>query len=314
MDKMSKEFIKNLSKAFKSLNKDFHKNINLTQLSGGVTNKIYLAHFENNQKYIIRECGNHTENFIDRNLELRIINELKPYNISRIILKQFEGGYIESYVEGRPLNLQDFKQENINKIIGRRLNELHSINILNDLPKNPTLWSKIDLWYEQCGRLYNNDESLKEMIEYIGQEIKIQKEKQKKIYSPIIFCHNDLTAANMIYQNENDIKFIDFEYASYNYRGFDIANLFCEHTGNHCKWELFPTNREQRLFYEHYIKYSLIPIDINTLEKEVSFYIPISFLFWSIWGLLQNKHSDVDFYFLEYAKQRLIGYNKYKNI
>ena len=50
MDKMSKEFIKNLSKAFKSLNKDFHKNINLTQLSGGVTNKIYLAHFENNQK------------------------------------------------------------------------------------------------------------------------------------------------------------------------------------------------------------------------------------------------------------------------
>jgi len=314
MNKMSKKFIKNLSKAFKSLNKDLKKNIDLKQLSGGVTNKIYLAHFENNQKYIIRECGNHTENFIDRDLELRIINELKPYNISRIILKQFNGGYIESYVEGRPLNLQDFKCEKINKILGKRLNELHSLNILNDLPKNPTLWSKIDLWYEQCIELYKNDENLKEMIEYIGQEIKIKKEEQKSINSPIIFCHNDLTAANMIYQNENDIKFIDFEYASYNYRGFDIANLFCEHTGNHCKWELFPTNREQQSFYQHYVKHSLTPIDINTLEKEVRFYIPISFLFWSVWGLLQNKHSNVDFYFLEYAKQRLIGYNKYKNI
>ena len=120
MDKMSENFVKNLSKAFKSLNKDFHKNINLTQLSGGVTNKIYLAHFENNKKYIIRECGNHTENFIDRDLELRIINELKPYDISRIILKKFNGGYIESYVEGRPLTLQDFKRENITKILGKR--------------------------------------------------------------------------------------------------------------------------------------------------------------------------------------------------
>ena len=50
------------------------------------------------------------------------------------------------------------------EIIGKRLNELHSINILNDIPKNSTLWAKIDLWFEQCVQLYNNDENLKEMI------------------------------------------------------------------------------------------------------------------------------------------------------
>jgi len=314
MDNMNKNFIKNLSIAFISLNKDLYQNIDLKQLSGGITNKIFLITFENNQKFIIRECGYNTHNFINRNFEYEIMNELKSYNISRIILKKFNGGYIESYIEGRPLNFHDLKNQNINKILAKNLYQLHSLNILNNYPKNPSLWSKIDLWYEQCVELYKNDESIKEMIQYIGQEIKIKKTEQKFIQSPIIFCHNDLTATNMIYQENHDIKFIDFEYASYNYRGFDIANLFCEHMGNTCSWDLFPTNKEQLSFYTYYIKYSLIPIDINLLKKEVNFYIPISCMFWCLWGLLQNKYSKVDFYFLEYAKQRLIGYNKFKNI
>ena len=49
----------------------------------------------------------------------------------------------------------------------------------------------------------------------------------------MVFCHNDLQEGNVL--RHSDVKggrqrltLIDFEYCSYNYRGFDLANHFCE--------------------------------------------------------------------------------------
>jgi thiamine kinase-like enzyme len=41
------------------------------------------------------------------------------------------------------------------------------------------------------------------------------------------FSHNDLLANNILVQ-ENRVVFIDYEYSSYNYQAFDIANFFNE--------------------------------------------------------------------------------------
>ena len=51
--------------------------------------------------------------------------------------------------------------------------------------------------------------------------------------SPVVFGHNDLQEGNILCQKADDgsivrLAFIDFEYCSYNYRGFDLANHFCE--------------------------------------------------------------------------------------
>lgn len=45
----------------------------------------------------------------------------------------------------------------------------------------------------------------------------------------ICFSHNDLLANNiLLVDGEERVVFIDFEYSSYNYRCFDIANFFEE--------------------------------------------------------------------------------------
>lgn len=50
--------------------------------------------------------------------------------------------------------------------------------------------------------------------------------------SPIVFCHNDLLLANIIYNAEkNTVTFIDYEYSNYNYQAFDIGNHFAEFAG-----------------------------------------------------------------------------------
>lgn len=48
------------------------------------------------------------------------------------------------------------------------------------------------------------------------------------VTSPIVFCHNDLNAGNMLLDSKSNIVIIDYEYGSYNYRGFDLGNFFCE--------------------------------------------------------------------------------------
>ncbi|EPB73973.1 hypothetical protein ANCCEY_06935 [Ancylostoma ceylanicum] len=62
----------------------------------------------------------------------------------------------------------------------------------------------------------------------------------------ITFCHNDLLAHNIIFDEcsgkletgfiyniiAGTVLFIDYEYADFNYAIFDLANHFCEFAGN----------------------------------------------------------------------------------
>jgi len=56
-----------------------------------------------------------------------------------------------------------------------------------------------------------------------------------RLNSPVVFSHNDLQEGNILIRAEHEgpqdkLVLIDFEYCSYNYRGFDLANHFCEWT------------------------------------------------------------------------------------
>lgn len=87
--------------------------------------------------------------------------------------------------------------------------------------------------------------------------------------SPIVFSHNDLQQGNILLPDhskkrptlEDRIVFIDFEYCSYNYRGFDIANHFCEWCFDYnnpdyphftADQDRFPSEFEQRYFVRQY--------------------------------------------------------------
>ena len=55
----------------------------------------------------------------------------------------------------------------------------------------------------------------------------------KVVDSPVVFSHNDINTGNILVRedgsnNWDPVVFIDYEFASYNYRGFDIANHFNE--------------------------------------------------------------------------------------
>lgn len=299
---MDSQLVRKVTSALSKMQYSFSNHTRITQLKGGITNKIYLMEFPN-KKFIIRECGNNTEKFIDRELEYKIIKGLNPFNITRKLLQKFEKGSIESFLEGRSLTIENFKDPYILSILGRKFADLHSINILEYHERQPMLWNKINTWYNQCIELYKNDSEIFPIIETIGQNI--SNKKMIEIESPIVLCHNDLTPANIIYHND-DIKFIDFEYSAYNYRGFDIGNLFCEYAGYHGDWTLLPKKEERILFYKFYLKTNNENL-LQKMDEEVLFYMPLSHQFWSLWGFIQHKYSEIDYDYLSFAKKRYEG-------
>jgi thiamine kinase-like enzyme len=66
----------------------------------------------------------------------------------------------------------------------------------------------------------------------LEEEYALLKAELCSLGSPVVFCHNDLLLANVIYNAEKStVTFIDYEYSNYNYQAFDIGNHFAEFAG-----------------------------------------------------------------------------------
>jgi choline/ethanolamine kinase len=127
----------------------------------------------------------------------------------------------------------------------------------------------------------------------------------KALDTLIVFCHNDCNPGNILKLEKNKLMLIDYEYGSYNYRGFDIANSFCEMIFDynceeapffHAVPELFPNQEMQESFAEAYIERfkeinpAMIAKDSSLaskekLLKEINHFVLVSHLFWVIWSL-----------------------------
>jgi thiamine kinase-like enzyme len=55
-------------------------------------------------------------------------------------------------------------------------------------------------------------------------------EYTRKNKSLVVFSHNDLNPGNIIV-NDDEIKFIDFDYVGYGHQALDISNHFVEMSG-----------------------------------------------------------------------------------
>lgn len=99
----------------------------------------------------------------------------------------------------------------------------------------------------------------------IRHEIEWIKKRIIEIDSPILFCHNDFHAANILVTQPNNnsderIVLCDFEYSGYSYRGLDFGTLFIEWgrgINDFMKIGDFPNQCITNLFFEEYIAESV---------------------------------------------------------
>lgn len=86
------------------------------------------------------------------------------------------------------------------------------------------------------------------------------------------------------------MDFIDYEYGGPSYRGFDIANHFCEFAGFECEWDRYPSKETQQRwlakYWSAYYSTSATQEDLDALYKEILQFSLAAHLFWSIWAMV----------------------------
>jgi len=305
-----------------------YQDIKVTEFTSGLTNKLFRTAVIEPGKLaggvpvsvLVRIYGNKTEKLIDRKAELDNIEKLHEAGLGAKLYGNFHNGYVYEYFEGKALQPEDLVSCKYIDPVAEHLAIWHKVSVPG--PRTPSLWPKIKSWIDLVPECYQNeykDSKAKELPKSkLQDEFQFLEQQLSKADSPIVFTHNDLLAPNIIFNPANNlIRFIDYEYANYNFRGFDLGNHFCEWAGFDLKYENYPNKAQQLQFLTSYHRtlHGSEPTEreLNQLYVEANQYALAAHFFWGTWALVQAFISDIDFDFMEYGLARFRQYFKVRD-
>ncbi|CAL5186779.1 unnamed protein product [Lathyrus oleraceus] len=294
------------------------------KISGGITNLLLKVSIEQgdsvNAIITIRLYGPNTEHIIDRHRELQAIKYITSAGFGATWLGIFGNGIVQSFINAHTLEPSDMRDPKLVPKIAKQLKRFHHVEIPGS--KEPQLWNDIWMFFEKASVLEFDDSEKQKTYKTVSfrevqDEINELQVLCDRLKSPVVFSHNDLLSGNIMVNHEEDkLYFIDYEYASYNYRGYDIGNHFAEYAGFECDYSLYPNMNDQYHFFRHYLQpdrpHEVSENDLKTLYVEANTYALASHLFWSLWGLIQAKMSPIDFDYLGYFFDRYKEYKRQK--
>ncbi|XP_060220302.1 ethanolamine kinase 2 isoform X2 [Meriones unguiculatus] len=245
----------------------------------GITNKLVACYVEEDMRdcVLVRVYGERTELLVDRENEVRNFQMLRAHGCAPKLYCTFQNGLCYEYMQGVALGPEHIR-------------EPHLFSLSADVPK----------------------------VEVLEQELAWLKEHLSQLDSPVVFCHNDLLCKNIIYDSaKGHVRFIDYEYAGYNYQAFDIGNHFNEFAGvNEVDYSRYPSREIQLQWLHYYLEAqkgtAATPREVERLYAQVNKFALASHFFWALWALIQNQYSTISFDFLRYAVIRFNQYFKVK--
>ncbi|XP_010226359.1 PREDICTED: choline kinase alpha-like, partial [Tinamus guttatus] len=170
----------------------------------------------------------------------------------------FPQGRLEEFIPSRKLSTEELSLPDISAEIAEKMARFHGMKMpFNKEPK--WLFGTMEKYLNQVLRIKFTKESktrkLNKLLSYnLPQEMKNLRAMLEATSSPVVFCHNDCQEGNVLLLEGREnlekqkLMLIDFEYSSYNYRGFDIGNHFCE-------WMYDYTYEKYPFFKASFLKY-----------------------------------------------------------
>lgn len=206
----------------------------------GTTNKLVGCYVDDSQEdvVLVRVYGNKTELIVDRDNELKSFQVLHANGCAPRLYCTFQNGICYEFMQGDALGTQDVRDPSLLRLIAREMARIHAIHAHNGCIPKPNLWIKMRKYFsivateftEQASNARIQQEVPSKVV--LEQEMVWMKEHLSTLGSPVVLCHNDLLCKNIIHNNkEGHVRFIDYEYSSYNYQAFDIGNHFNEFAG-----------------------------------------------------------------------------------
>jgi len=228
---------------------------------------------------------------------------------------------VQSFIDACTLTPTDMSKPKLAAEIARQLRKFHEMEIPGS--KDPQLWTDIFKFLDKASSLRFEDTAKQAKYASISFDELREEAMSLKVLTdclnaPIVFAHNDLLSGNlMLSEKEEKLYLIDFEYGSYNFRGYDIANHFNEYAGFECDYSLYPDKDSQYHFFRHYLSPDNPELasesELEVIYVETNCYALASHLYWAFWAIVQAKYSPINFDYLEYYFLRYNEYRKQKD-
>ncbi len=268
--------------------------IKITQLSGGITNKLYRIRSEKGD-CTVRIYGDRTDLFIDRDEEAHTIQEMAKIGVGSEMVKYLpeKGVTIVDFIDDATVLTNDhFLDTSLHRLIVDPILKIHNSGVQLKRIFNPLL---------EVMKMSAILRNLK--VEYPEFDIAGTIQRLVKLSSIINIpeseftaCHNDLLADNFILINENTTQkynapmyIIDWEYGGMAPKYYDIADMFQE--------ILVPRNVEKSIV-EAYCNGEAMSHTLFLIDM----YKPFPDIYWFLWSLIQLNISKIEFDYYDYGK------------
>uniref|UniRef100_A0A667XKM3 Ethanolamine kinase n=1 Tax=Myripristis murdjan TaxID=586833 RepID=A0A667XKM3_9TELE len=255
----------------------------------------------------------------------------------------FPEGRLEQYLPNTRMRTDQLSDASISAEIAVKLARFHTMVMpFNKEPK--WLFGTIDKYMDQVMKLkFTRETHVKKYNNLMKLDLPAELESLRALLaatpSPVVFCHNDVQEGNILMLEDREdtsperLMLIDFEYSSYNYRGFDFGNHFCEwmYDYTYNQWPFYkatpgdyPTREQQLHFIRSYLMEQRKDSENSTQEDqtqveeemiiEANRYALASHFLWGLWSIIQAKISKIEFGYMDYAQCRFDAYFKQKKL
>lgn len=270
--------------------------IEISELSGGITNKLYRVKSEKGD-LSVRIYGDKTELFINRDYEAHALAEMAKIGVSSRLVKYMPevGVTIVDFIDNSiVLKNNNFLDQSLHTKIVDPIRRIHEsgvvlkkiFNPLVEVKKMSAILDKLKVDYPEfdiAGTIRR--------LEKLDSVIDIPQ-------SQYVACHNDLLADNFIlikdgfdHIYESPMYIIDWEYAGMAPKYYDIADMFQE--------ILVPRETEKAIVNSY-----CNGKDFDRTLYFIDLYKPFPDIFWFLWSLIQLNISTIKFDFYNYGKTK----------
>lgn len=263
-------------------------------INAGLTN-VSFSFKCRDAKYVYRHPGGTAGNLVDRKSELFAQMAAKKIGLDKSVIYMDVSGWKISYFVENAKNCNFELYDNQLKIGMEYLHKLHSVKtndevkIFDNVVEGKKLMKIASL---TKGNLLKEFSSIIEKVERLYEFIKKDAEN---LGLGLVLCHNDTYEPNYLYDSNNEIYLIDWEYAGLNYAANDIGCILCRYDWTDAQ-------------IERYLK-SFLGHDLNKSEKRFYYgFIPISAFYWFSWGLYKGSVGDDDSFFFLPSYHNLVRF------
>ncbi len=266
LENSGSEIFKNICSTLKCSEKDI---TNISVMSKGLTNLSFKFDC-NSQTYVYRHPGQGTSAYISRKSEAFSMKCAYELGLDKTIIKidGEKGWKISKYIKNAR-ELDYYNNEEVSKAI-EIIRKLHNAKIKSDYDFD--IWKKT---LELIDRIHESKKSFDE-FGYLFSKMTDLYELTKKDDIEHILCHCDCYSPNFLFDDENNISLIDWEYSGNDDPANDLGTFIC------CS----PYGYDEALkVFDIY--YGRKPSSFE-LRHNIA-YVAIASYYWYIWAIYQES-------------------------